>query len=64
MKIADLITPKSIIANLKATSKKQILQEISRGLADCINHNYQDIFDVLLELEKSISKPGIGNPTE
>ena len=46
MKIADLITPKSIIANLKATSKKQILQEMSRGLSDCIEHNYQNIFDV------------------
>ncbi|MFL2780876.1 MAG: PTS sugar transporter subunit IIA [Rhodospirillales bacterium] len=59
MKIADLITPKSIIANLKATSKKQILQEMSRGLSDCIEHNYQNIFDVLLEREK-LGTTGVG----
>jgi len=34
MKLTDLLTPECIVANLKATSKKQALQEMSKRIAE------------------------------
>jgi len=60
MELADLLTPESIIANLKATSKKQALQELSKRIAEVIDHNERDIFDILLEREK-LGTTGVGD---
>ncbi len=60
MELADLLTPESIIANLKATSKKQALQELSKRIAKIIEHDERDIFDILLEREK-LGTTGVGD---
>jgi nitrogen PTS system EIIA component len=60
MELTDLLTPESIVANLKATSKKQALQELSKRIAEVIDHDERDIFDILLEREK-LGTTGVGD---
>ena len=36
MEFADLVSPEGVIANLKATSKKQALQELARRAAKVV----------------------------
>ncbi|MBT3989324.1 MAG: PTS IIA-like nitrogen regulatory protein PtsN [Rhodospirillaceae bacterium] len=60
MELTDLLTPESIVANLKATSKKQALQELSKRIAEVIEHDERDIFDILLEREK-LGTTGVGD---
>ena len=48
------------MANLKATSKKQALQEISRRIAEVTGENERDIFDVIIEREK-LGTTGVGD---
>jgi PTS system nitrogen regulatory IIA component len=59
MEIADLITPESVVCNLKATSKKQALQELSSRIAKLTNRRERAIFDVLLERER-LGTTGVG----
>ncbi|HSK38130.1 MAG TPA: PTS IIA-like nitrogen regulatory protein PtsN [Arenibaculum sp.] len=56
----DLITPKSIIANLRAGSKKQALQELARKAAELTGQHERAIFDVLLERER-LGTTGVGH---
>ena len=56
----ELITPRSIIANLKAGSKKQALQELSRHAAALTGQHERVIFDVLLERER-LGTTGVGH---
>lgn len=60
MEISDLITPDSIIPTLRATSKKQALQEMARRAADVTGLNERAIFDVLVERER-LGTTGVGN---
>ncbi len=60
MEIADLLSPEGVVANLKVTSKKQALQELSRIAADVTGLHERTIFDVLLERER-LGTTGIGN---
>ncbi len=60
MELTELITPDSVVANLKATSKKQALQEMSRLVAELIGQNERDIFEVLVEREK-LGTTGVGD---
>ncbi|MEO5374282.1 MAG: PTS IIA-like nitrogen regulatory protein PtsN [Alphaproteobacteria bacterium] len=60
MEICDLITPESIMPNLRATSKKQALQELARRAADVTGLNERAIFDVLVERER-LGTTGVGN---
>jgi nitrogen PTS system EIIA component len=60
MEIADLITPDAIVARLRTTSKKQLLQEISRRAAELVGLHERQIFDVLLERER-LGSTGVGN---
>jgi len=60
MEIADLLTPNSVIANLRATSKKQALQELARRAADVTGQHERAIFDVLMERER-LGTTGVGN---
>jgi nitrogen PTS system EIIA component len=60
MELTDLLTPDSIVANLKATSKKQALQELSKRIAEVIDHDERDILDILLEREK-LGTTGVGD---
>ena len=37
MEIADLITPRSVVAQLRATTKKQALQELAKRAAALVS---------------------------
>ncbi|WP_448191693.1 PTS IIA-like nitrogen regulatory protein PtsN [Azospirillum sp. sgz301742] len=56
----DLITPQSILANLKAGSKKQALQDMARRAAELTNQHERAVFDVLLERER-LGTTGVGH---
>jgi len=60
MDIADLITPDSVIANLRASSKKQALQDLAQRASKIIEQHERAIFDVLLERER-LGTTGVGN---
>ena len=60
MEIADLIGPDSVIADLRATSKKQALQELAEKAASLTGLHERQIFDVLLERER-LGTTGVGN---
>jgi PTS system nitrogen regulatory IIA component len=60
MEIADLITPKSVIAQLRVTSKKQALQELAKRAAALTGVGDRAIYDVLLERER-LGSTGIGS---
>ncbi len=55
----ELITPASIIANLRASNKKQALQELARKAAELTGQHERMIFDVLLERER-LGTTGVG----
>ena len=52
MDISDLIDANSVIADLRASSKKQVLQELARRAADLTGVDERAIFDVLMERER------------
>ena len=59
MEISDLITTESVVANLKATSKKQALQELAKKAAAITGLHERAVFDVLMEREK-LGSTGVG----
>jgi PTS system nitrogen regulatory IIA component len=60
MQIADLIRPHAVIPNLRVTSKKQALQELSRRASEMIGLPERRIFEVLVERER-LGTTGVGN---
>jgi PTS system nitrogen regulatory IIA component len=56
----DLVTPNSIIPNLRASSKKQVLQELARKAAELLGQHERAVFDVLLERER-LGTTGVGH---
>jgi len=60
MEITDLISPQSVVPNLRATSKKQALQELARRAAEIHGLQERAVFDVLLERER-LGTTGVGN---
>ena len=60
MDIADLISPLSVVSNLRATSKKQALQELAKRAAELTGVHERAVFDVLLERER-LGTTGVGN---
>lgn len=60
MEIADLLTPQSVIARLRATSKKQALQELSRRAAELTGQSEKAIFRVLQTRER-LGTTAVGN---
>jgi len=59
MEIADLITPRSVVAQLRATNKKQALQELAKRAAAITGIQERAIYDVLIERER-LGSTGIG----
>lgn len=55
----DLLTPEAILPNLKAGSKKQVLQELAKKAADLTGQHERAIFDVLVERER-LGTTGVG----
>ena len=60
MEINDLISSDVVVANLKATSKKQVLQDLSRRASESTGLHERAIFDVLMERER-LGTTGVGN---
>ncbi len=60
MEISDLISLDGIAANLRATSKKQALQDLARRAADVTGETERAIFEVLIERER-LGTTGVGN---
>jgi len=60
MEIFDLLTPESVVANLKANSKKQALQDLAGRAAKITGMHERQIFDTLLERER-LGTTGVGN---
>ena len=59
MEIADLITPRSVVAQLRVASKRQALQELAKRAAAITGIHERTIFDVLTERER-LGSTGIG----
>lgn len=60
MEVADLITPRSVIAQLRAANKKQVLQELAKRAAAMTGVHERLIYDVLIERER-LGSTGIGS---
>ncbi|NQV43574.1 MAG: PTS IIA-like nitrogen regulatory protein PtsN [Rhodospirillales bacterium] len=60
MEIIDLITPESVIGALRATSKKQALQDLAEKASGITGQHERAIFDVLMERER-LGTTGVGN---
>ncbi len=59
MEIADLVSPDGVIPKLKASSKKQALQELAHRAATITGLHERAIFDTLLERER-LGTTGVG----
>jgi PTS system nitrogen regulatory IIA component len=60
MELVDILVPNGVVANSRATSKKQILQDLARKAAELTGAEERAIFDVLLERER-LGTTGVGN---
>ncbi|MEX0693275.1 MAG: PTS IIA-like nitrogen regulatory protein PtsN [Rhodospirillales bacterium] len=60
MELTDLLDGECIIANLRATSKKQALQELARRAADVTGLEERKIFSVLMDRER-LGTTGVGS---
>lgn len=59
MKLEDLVSFEAVIPNLKASSKKQALQELAERASKIVGIDERLIFDVLLERER-LGTTGVG----
>ena len=59
MEIADLVSVDGVVADLKVSSKKQALQELSQRAAALTGLHERAIFDTLLERER-LGTTGVG----
>ena len=59
MEISDLLAPEGVSADLKATSKKQALQDLARRASEVSELPERAIFDVLMERER-LGTTGVG----
>ena len=60
MDIVDILSPEAVIPRLKATSKKQALEDLAKQAAEITGLSERAIFDVLLERER-LGTTGVGN---
>ncbi len=60
MEINELISAESVIPDLRASSKKQALQDLARRAAEITGLHERAIFDVLMERER-LGTTGVGN---
>jgi PTS system nitrogen regulatory IIA component len=59
MEIGDLLAPRSVIANLRVSNKKQAIQELAKRAATATGVVERRIFEVLSERER-LGTTGIG----
>ncbi len=60
MDITDILTPDAVVSALRATSKKQALQDLARRAEALTGVDERAIFDVLMERER-LGTTGVGN---
>jgi PTS system nitrogen regulatory IIA component len=60
MDLSDLIRPEAIIPAVKATSKRQVIQELAAKGAELAGVDERQVFETLLEREK-LGSTGIGD---
>lgn len=60
MELIELIDSDSIVANLRVTSKKQALQDLSRRAGEITGVDERKVFDVLMERER-LGTTGVGS---
>lgn len=60
MEMSELLQPEAVISGLKASSKKQALQELARHAAQITGVSDRRIFETLLERER-LGTTGVGN---
>jgi nitrogen PTS system EIIA component len=60
MELEDLIRQDAILPQLKASSKKQVLQELAQKAAELTALDERDIFDTVMERER-LGSTGVGN---
>jgi len=59
MKIGDILKPECVISDIQAQTKKDILTELSRPIAQAFDINLEEMVSVLLNREK-LGSTGIG----
>ena len=59
MEIHDILSPDSVLTSVRATSKKQALQELAKQASQVTGLHDRTIFDVLLERER-LGTTGVG----
>lgn len=59
MEIADLLSPDAVLSHLKASSKKQVLQEMAERAAALTGLPERRIFEILMERER-LGSTGMG----
>lgn len=60
MELTSIIMPDMIVANMKANSKKQVLQELAEVASRKIEASEHDILDTLLQRER-LGSTGLGS---
>ena len=60
MELQTILSPEAVLPALKATSKKQVLKEISKKAAELLDRDERDIFDILVERER-LGSTGVGH---
>ncbi len=59
MNLENILEPEAIVLNLRSTSKKQVLQDLSAQIAAMAHLKEREVFDTLLQREK-LGSTGIG----
>ncbi|MFG1462377.1 PTS IIA-like nitrogen regulatory protein PtsN [Xanthobacter sp. DSM 24535] len=60
MPLADLLAPDAVFPSLRASSKKQALQELAQHAAALIGRDAREIFETLLQRER-LGSTGVGS---
>lgn len=60
MEIRDIIEPDAVIPHLRASSKKQALQELARRASEITGLTQREVFDVVVQRER-LGSTGVGN---
>ncbi|MGQ3673600.1 PTS IIA-like nitrogen regulatory protein PtsN [Xanthobacter sp. TB0136] len=60
MPLADILVPNAVFPMLRASSKKQLLQELAQHAAALMGRDSREIFETLLQRER-LGSTGVGN---
>ncbi len=60
MEFTEFMTPECVVANLRAASKKQALQELAKKAAEISGVDERQILEVVMERER-LGTTGVGN---